>query len=1091
MNANRKLYFWVALAAFYAAVPLRAESGERWDRNVDRAALRAQAQAITKYGKLVKEYAKTAQERPLRIRLLEAMEEATNLEFRIAHGEAHLSKRPVDLSKYKNSLKQVIEAAGTVIRMSPLAEDSPRLYFLRAQAWAELNQKPNATKDYEFIANNFAESSWAVRANLALAGFATDAGKHVQAIAFLKKVEAFPNDVHYPFGLYQLAWSYYNLSDVPTALGYLRRHITYYKKKRDESENRTLSAAENATLEHSLKDVVTFYFDGTLKKISGYSVAEALPTFRAVEEGPSLGGMLTLYAKLMRTRELIDSLNEWQTIVLDKEATRPEAMDVVMANVEALHLRRSWDQLVEAAKGFTYLDKKTDGASRKTDSYGNAQKLILDVAGTLQKTIAATKNTDATMQLSRILAGIYEVFNSIVEESDPRVGQIHYNLAEVLFNIKDFDYATSEYVWVLKHWQSKSTLKKADVSLKAISSRYESLDAKKLFPKDLKPQKVSESAKADLSDFDAPVGEWIGWVDEYLDEHGRTDKSIEGFEFEANRLLYGKGQTRAALSRMLKTVKAGPETSVAASSASLILDTYVFDKQWESLLEVSELFLEMPKLGNAAFRTRLAGLPADASFKLIELSYEAKDYAKVLKDSERFTQKYASSTRLPECLFMASRAADLSQDKEKSLFYLNELLTKFPKSENRAVALLARASISDAQFDFDAAARDYAEYLKTWPNAQDRVAIQKRLWIVGWLSQKPQAPDCRNVNGDELQDECDRYSALVALANGKTQYNPSELIKKSLYATKSNRALWSAVALTMGGMTIGYKDRLSIAESLAANCKDLDPLILFTLVPVLNRQLPEAYATTRKSLASIAALRSGAEALPRRVELLKHFETTATKVVALPWARIKITVLAEVAQAYEDFSAELAKLPTPDGLSAEDLATYRKNVQDILVPFREKGKSIRAQVMELAAEFPVSPADVTGWPASRGPASKAEPIDLGLFEKSGLPRPEAELFAKWESAMKSRNWARIAFFAQQIKEKKPAEATVALMRAIEFGVAGAQPEALGELETARNATKTEKGSPLDATLNAQYLSSTAPGKAKPIVSTTPQQGESK
>jgi hypothetical protein len=65
------------------------------------------------------------------------------------------------------------------------------------------------------------------------------------------------------------------------------------------------------------------------------------------------------------------------------------------------------------------------------------------------------------------------------------------------------------------------------------------------------------------------------------------------------------------------------------------------------------------------------------------------------------------------------------------------------------------------------------------------------------------------------------------------------------------------------------------------------------------------------------------------------------------------------------------------------------------------------------------------------------------------------------------------------------------MRAIEFGVAGAQPEALGELETARNATKNEKGSPLDATLNAQYLSSTAPGKAKPIVSTTPQQGESK
>ncbi len=1079
MNSLNRFQFWAAIAAIcVSGSSFSAEQNERYDRNVDRAALRAQVQAISKYGKLVKEYARTPQERPLRIRLLEAMEESTNLEFRIAHGEAHLSKRSVDLSKYRAALKQVIDAAGTVIKMAPMAEDSPRLYFLRAQAWGELNNKPSAQKDYEFIANNFAQTSWAVRANLALAGYATDAGKHLQAITFLKKVEAFPDDQHYPFGLYQLAWSYYNLSDVPTALDYLRRHITYYKKKRDNTEEKKLSAAETATLDHSMKDVVTFYFDGTMKKLSGYTVAEALPVFRAVEDGPYLGTMMVLYAKLMRTRELIDSLGEWQAIILDKEAKRPEAMDVVMTNVEALHVRRSWDQLVEAAKGFTFLDKKTDGEIRKSESYATSQKLILEVAETLQKTIAATKNAEATLKLSRILAGVYETFTSIVEDSDPRVAQIHYNLAEVLFTIKDFDYATSEYVWVLKHWQSKSALKKADVSLKAISSRYQSLDAKKLFPKDLQPQKVSENEKADLSDFEAPVSEWIAWVDDYLDDHGRTTKAVEGFEFEANRLLYSKGQTRAALARMLATVKASPDSPVGASSASLILDTYVFDKQWEALLEVSELFLEMPKLGDAAFRKRLAGLPADASFKLIEQSYEAKDYAKVLKESERYTKKYATSPRLPECLFMASRAADLSNDKEKSLFYLSELLTKFPKSENRALALLARASIEDAQFDFDAAARDYADYLASAPAAKDRASIQKRLWIVGWLSQKPQAPDCRGT-GDELAEECDRYSALVALAQGKTSYNPSELIKKSVYATKANRALWSAVALTMGGKTIGFKDRLSIAESLAVNSKDLDPLILFTLVPVLNRSLPETYSTMRKSLASIASLKSSTDALPRRIDLLKHFETTATKVVALPWARIKISVLSEVGQAYEDFCAELAKLPMPKDVTAEELAAYRKSVQDILIPFREKGKNIRAQAVELAGEFPVSPEDIAGYTPGRTPASKPEPLDVALFVKSGQPRPESELFTKWEQAVKSRAWGRIAFFAQQLKSTaKPTDATIAVMRAIEFGVAGAQPEALSELESARTATRGENGSPLDATLNAQYLSSTAPGKAQ-------------
>lgn len=1087
-----RFQFWAAVAAVcLAGQNLHAEKGEQWDRNVDRAALVAQQQAIKKYRALVKEYARTNEERALRIRLLEAMEEATNLEFRIAHGEAHLRKQPVDLAKYRASLKQVIEVATHVISMSPMAEDVPRLYFLRAQAWSELNNKATASKDYEFIAAKFPKTGWAVRSNLALAGFATDAGRHGQAIVYLKKVEEFPDDPHYPFGLYQLAWSYYNLSDVPTALGYLRRHITYYKKKRADSENGTLGVSEAATLDHSLKDVVTFYFDGLNKKISGYTVTDALPTFRAIEDGPYLGTMCILFAKLMRSRELIDSLNEWQTIVLANEAKRPEAMEVVMVNVEALYLRKSWDKVVDAAQGFKYLDQKSDGAIRKLESYAGAQKLILDVAGALQKTIASTKSAETNQKLSRILAGVYETFTAIVEDSDPRVGQIHYNLAETLFNIKDFDYATREYVWVLKHWQSKTSLKKSEVSLKAIASRYESLDAKKTFPKALEPRKLSESAKPDLSDFEAPVGEWIGWVDEYLDDHGRGAKSYLGFEFEANRLLYSKGQTRAAIKRMLDTVKAAPETAVATSSASLILDTYVFDKQWELLLEVSELFLEMPKLGDAAFKKRLAGLPADASFKLVEMSYEAKAYDKVLAQAERFTKKYATSPRLPECLFIASRAADLSGDKEKSVFYLTTLLTKFPKSENRALALLARASIEDAQFDFDAAAKDYDDYLTSAGNAKDRLTIQKRLLIVNWLSLKPRTPDCRAMNGsEELAEECDRYNALIALANGASPYNPSELIKRSLYSTKANRALWSAVALTLGGKTIGFKDRLSIAESLAVNSKDLDPLILFTLVPVLNRALPEAYATTRRALPGIASLKSSTDSLPRRIELIKHFETTAAKVVGLPWARIKISVLAEVAQAYDDFVAELNKLPTPQGISAEELAEYKKGVRDLVGPFREKGQSIRKQALELAAEFPVSPDDIAGWtpPAGvRRVAGKVEPIDVGLFEKSGQPRPDGDLFAKWEQAMKARAWGRIAFFAQQVKEhSRPSDAALATMRGIAFGVAGALPEALSELEAASAATTGTVASPLVPILNAQYLTSTAPGKAK-VPAPTPEE----
>lgn len=1083
-NTHLTLLVAVTLLSHAGLCADAPEHGERWDRNVDRAALAAQHQAIAKYNALVKKYAGAENERTLRIRLLEAMEGAANLEFRIAHGEAHLKKRPVDLTKYHASLKSVVNTASFLIRATPLADDIHRIYFVRGQAYGELNQISNAKKDYEFITIHFPKTTWAVRGNLALAGYATEAKNHKLAVEYLKRVEEFPDDPHYPFALYQLAWSYYNLNDIPTAVSYLRQHIVYYKTKRDSSPDKALLESEKAYLEHSLKDVVTFFFDGYQRKLAGYSLSDALPTFRKIESGPPLGKMLVLFAKSLRTRDLVDALAEWQSQIIAEESERPEAIEVVMVNVDALFLRKSLDRVVAAASGFKELDKKTKHAMRKSESYEAAQNLILQVAASIQKTISATKNQDQLLKLSRILAGVYESFTAIVEESDPRLSQIHYNLAETLFNIKEFDAATVEYQWVLSHWQKKAALKREDVSLKAIASRYQSLVQRNQLPKDLKPAKLSEDEKPKLKELEPFVSEWIGWVDDYLDDFGRTPKSFEEFELEASRILYSKGQTRAALARLMKLVKARPESSVATAAASLTLDTYVFDKQWELLLEASERFLEMPKLGDAAFRKRVEGLPADASFKLLEASYEAKDYQKALAQIERFTKKYPQSPRLPDCLFLASRAADKLGEKDKSLFYLSELLTKFPKTDKRSVALLARAALEDSALDFDAAARDYAEYLAaTAKEGGDRSGTVKRLMFVSWLSKKPKAPDCKALDGDDdFSVECDRYHALVALATGSTEYDPSELIKKSLYSKKDNRALWSAVALVMGGRTIGYKDRLSIAQSLAERSKDLDPLIQFVLTPVMNRAIPEAFSTCRRSLPGVASLKSSTSALARRIELIKHLETAAAKAVALPWARVKIAVLSEVAQVYDDFCAELARLPAPDGLSAEELAAYKKSVHEILDPFREKGKGIRAQAMELAAEFAVSPDDVTGMPRpERQIASRPEPIDFSLFAKTGEAPPDRDLYPKWEEALKSHAWARVGFIFQQLKEKtKPKESSLALMRAIALATAGAQPEAIAELEAARGATDGAARRAITQVLLSQYQSSTATKKAKPL-----------
>jgi hypothetical protein len=254
--------------------------------------------------------------------------------------------------------------------------------------------------------------------------------------------------------------------------------------------------------------------------------------------------------------------------------------------------------------------------------------------------------------------------------------------------------------------------------------------------------------------------------------------------------------------------------------------------------------------------------------------------------------------------------------------YLTQLLTKFPRNENRVLALLARAGIEEANYDFDSAVRDYRDYLASVGNkakASERQELTRRLFFLTWLSRHPTPLNCKPYSDvEEVLNDCERYQSLVSLQLGATDIDGSELVKRAAHGAKENRVLWAAVGLQLG-KKIGLRDRLNLAGVLAANWKSQDALLQFALIPVMNRALPEAFASSRRSLSQIASLKSNSKEISRRINLIRDLENAAGKVLDAPWAQVKVAVLGEVAQAYLDFCDELAKLPVPKELSGDDL----------------------------------------------------------------------------------------------------------------------------------------------------------------------------
>jgi hypothetical protein len=317
-----------------------------------------------------------------------------------------------------------------------------------------------------------------------------------------------------------------------------------------------------------------------------------------------------------------------------------------------------------------------------------------------------------------------------------------------------------------------------------------------------------------------------------------------------------------------------------------------------------------------------------------------------------------------------------------------------------------------------------------------------------------------------LRFECEKYQALIQLKQSK-KIDRRVALKRAGEGPKANQALWAALVLRTPE-PLPVPERIRLALSLAEGWNELDSLQQFATVPELNTGLPAAFARVRRELPAAFVLKPSATSISRRVKTLETFELAAGSAIKLPWARVRVAVLSEIAQAYLMFSRELSALAPPKGISAEELAEYKKSIAEINTPFEEKGKTLMTKALEIGGELAINPEGIDGLAETvaagqRAPASmlpmKLKPVELGLLDNlegktwSNLvvnvqPTPQENLRALWVDALRRKAWGRLAYFAQEYQRQAESGSNVAeMMRAVALYAVGAQAESLDVLQT--------------------------------------------
>ena len=1047
---------------------------EQYERDVDQVALSSQEQAIAKLSGLMKKYRNTAKEPLLLSKLAELQQQSAAIRFRIAHGVAHGGKRPLDLTSYRNIMTGSISTLSELIRKYPHYSEIAQAFYMRGKGYEEIGDKAKAAKDYLVLVEKYPDAEEVPAAYMSLAEFSIEANDHFKAIGYLKEVEKRPDDSHYPFAIYKLAWSNYNLKNIPLALKYAEKHIDFYSEKLQKEKDKNNS--DYALRENTLLDTAVFYAEGFEQKLADYSIDSALPYFKKLDNGTLLGRVLVRFIKLLRSHNHEKAMLGFKEQVLLTESERPESVDIVVIAFEDQVNKRRYKELIETAHDLTRLY----AVHRKNEAFSKAQKLLLDTANSLQASILKNRNADGVTEYSKVLASIYDSFTKIVEEHDLRIPRVHYNLAETLFEIKEYEDSAKHYRWVVGHSitdKTKGTPKISEAGLKSLTARYESLKQKQMIPGSLK----AVSLKSSSDSVDQLLAQWLLWIDEYVDAFGFKGKhkdAVENIYFEANRALYHAGDVKRATDRMSRFSLKNPSSKFAIPSASLALDTYIETNDWEATHELARDYLDIEEWEKKEFSKKVFLAAADAFYKIVEEKHKQRDYGATVKLANEFIEDYSASPRLQDCLSLAGNSALALGEKDMALGYFTKLIDTSPSGEVAPAALLARAAIEEERYQFLEASQDYRQYVSL--NKQSDSKIAKKILILAWfsgeLSELRLALDSPVICNHDLAEECDLYSAFSILQSSKTEEGVvQKAISKSKKGFDKSKAVWATIALRHL-KEIEFSQRLLLVKRIAGNWDKLDPFSQFALIPFISELIPKAIEASRLSISSVAPLRADPRHISRRVEWMREIENTATRAMKLPWTRIRALALNEVAALYLDFAKSLQTLKAPKSLPENELAEYQETVSKIILPFEEKGQDLRGKAFEIAskAAIEIDSFNLIAKPFFKDNPSQAKTykLETEIATVASLDMRfiyEFDSWSGWNSKVKEKvakssdqskrarveirnallrkNFGELAFLLQEAKEKKLLEADIiGIIRGVSLAVAGAQAEALSELD---------------------------------------------
>ncbi len=719
--------------------------------------------------------------------------------FRLAelYYEKSADDQAVAMREYEEVLKKIDPASDTVPPPEPKVDFSKSIvlyrrlidqfpdYKLNDASWyllAYCEEKQEnfetALVSYQQLIARYPNSKFTTEAWVRIGEYYFDAYDVPDALS--KAADAYEHavaDTKHPLydkALYKLGWVYYRMDRFDDAVARFIALADFYEAEAiRKNEEEVGGDLRNEALQYTAISFVDEKWG---------SLAKAQDTFAKLGgrkyEGEVYRRMGDVYFDQTKHPEAIEAYR----LVLRKDPLNKDAPKIQQRIVQAYERDRKLDEaFAESGKlanmfgpGTPWHDKwKRDPDVLQTANelaekslystaiYHHQQALVYKQEGKFDQAKAAFETA------ARAYDGYLQRF-----PRSKNAYEMEFYLAECLYNSFQFEAAGEHYAHVRD--SSQDVKYRSDAAYAAVLSVQKQLDAdvkngvSKVYP-------VLKSSDRPEGESTAPVAlskleqALVASSDKYVESAKSGDDKAPGIAYRTAELFYTHNQFDEARKRFERIVTNYPKNEVAKFSTNLIIESYLIDKNWKAVEEVSarlasntdvidpksELFAQLTKFklgGRFKLAEELMGKGNwdEAAKKYLELVAEeprhefadkalnnaavcyenVQRFDSALKIYERIVAEYPKSTLADAALFRVAVNSEKSYDFDKAIEKYQKLAKDYPTSKDRESALFNIARLLEGLQRYNEAAQAYVRYAEVYPNSDEAPKNQFRAALI-------------------------------------------------------------------------------------------------------------------------------------------------------------------------------------------------------------------------------------------------------------------------------------------------------------------------------------------------------------------------